>query len=144
ELPPAQMTPAWNETVVADPGRVEGSLERPGYRAIAYPHLKAVSGEDRIMPGALAVHPRDGRVFVASLKTGELFVLKDDPSGDPSRARFEDFTRGLFQDTFALLAEQEALFVLHRRNLSRLQDLDGDGIADRIDRVAALPHGIAD
>ena len=95
------------------------------------------------MPSALAVHPRDGRVFVASLKTGELFVLSD-PTGDGQQARFDNYARGLFQEAFSMLAEPGALYVLHRRNLTRVVDTDGDGVADRFDRVAALPHGVAD
>ena len=43
-----------------------------------------------------------------------------------------------------MLAEEDALYVLHRRNLTRVADTDGDGVADRFDRVAALPHGVAD
>src|SRR4029077_20616091 len=66
-----------------DPGKIEGLLERPGYRATAYPRPKTVLGDDRIMPSAVAVNPRDGRVFVASMKTGEIFRL-DDPTGDGS------------------------------------------------------------
>jgi hypothetical protein len=62
------------------------------------------------MPGALAVNPRDGRVFVASLKMGELFVL-DDPSGDGQGARFVDYTRGLFQDALAMHHDGEAHYV---------------------------------
>jgi hypothetical protein len=117
-------------------------LERPGYRAVAYPRPKSVAGEDRIMPVALAVRPRDGRVFVSSLKTGELFAL-DDP-GDAASARFENYAGGLFQDTYALRAEDDALYILHRRNLTRAADTDGDGTADRFDRVAALPQDVAD
>src|SRR5262249_31938314 len=117
--------------------------DRPGYRAIAYPRPKTVSGEDRVMPVALAIHPRDGRVYVASLKTGEVLALRD-PDDDGRHARFENFGRGLFQDAYALHAEADALYVLHRRNLSRLRDTDGDGVADRFDRVAALPHGVVD
>ena len=94
------------------------------------------------MPGALAVHPKDGRVFVASLKTGELFVLRD--PGDGRSARFENYAGGLFQDALSMLAEDDALYVPHRRNLTRITDTDGDGTADRFDRVAALPHGVAD
>jgi hypothetical protein len=29
------------------------------------------------MPGSIAAHPRDGRIFVGSMKLGELFVLRD-------------------------------------------------------------------
>jgi glucose/arabinose dehydrogenase/mono/diheme cytochrome c family protein len=141
ELPAAAAPQAVARTVLPDPGKPEGSLERPGYRAIVYPRPKTASGEDRVMPGALAVNPRDGRVFVASMKTGELFVLRD-PTGDGKAARFDDYAHGLFQEAFAMLAEPDALYVLHRRNLTRLTE--HDGVADRFDRVAALPHGIAD
>ena len=95
------------------------------------------------MPSALAVDPKDGRVFVASMKTGELFVLRD-PTGDGRKARFDNYTRGLFQEAYSMLAEPEALYVLHRRNLTHIVEREGDGVADRFDRVAALPHGIAD
>ena len=142
-LPPARPALAWEGRASADPGRAEGSLERPGYRAIAYPRPKTPSGEDRVMPAAVAVHPTDGRVFVASLKTGELHVLRD-PSGDGRGAHFDDYAGGLFQDAFSMLAEDDALYVLHRRNLTRVEDSDRDGLADRFDRVAALPQGVAD
>jgi mono/diheme cytochrome c family protein len=141
-VPKARRAQPYRARTVVDEGPTEGSLERPGYRAVAYPRLKTASGEDRIMPGALAVHPRDGRVFVASLKTGELFALRDAASRE--KARFENYGRGLFQDALSMLAEDDGLLVLHRRNLSRLVDADGDGLAERVERVAALPHGVAD
>jgi hypothetical protein len=81
-------------------------------------------------------------VFVASMKTGELFVLRD--PDDPKRARFENYAHGLFQDCLALRAEPDALYVLHRRNLTRVRESRHDGRADRFDRVAALAHGTAD
>ncbi len=142
ELPPARPVPAWAAKPLPDPGRPDGSLVRPGYRAIAYPRPRTVSGEDRIMPGAIAVHPRDGRVFVASLKTGELFVLRD-PTDDGRSARFDNYAHGLFQDALSMLAERDALYVLHRRNLTRISE-SRPGHADRFDRVAALAHGTAD
>jgi hypothetical protein len=135
-LPPAQAAPPWKGKPLADPGQPEGALERPGYRAVALPRPKTVSGEDRIMPAAVAVHPRDGRVFVASLKTGELFALHD--AADPRQAKWQNYGRGLFQDALSLLADDDALYVLHRRNLTRTPD----GI--HFERVASLPHGVAD
>jgi glucose/arabinose dehydrogenase len=143
ELPEPQSPPPAERIALADAGKIEGSLERPGYRAIAYPRPKTATGEDRIMPAALAIDPRDGRVFVATLKTGEIFVLHD-PTGDGKKARFDNYTRGLFQEALAMHAEPDALYVLHRRNLTRIVDTDGDGVADQFERVAALPHGVAD
>jgi hypothetical protein len=77
------------------------------------------------------------------MKTGELFVVRD-PGDDGKAARFENYAGGLFQEAFSMLAEPGALYVLHRRNLTRVTDTDGDGRADRFDRVAALPHGVAE
>jgi cytochrome c551/c552 len=144
-LPPAVAAPPWREKLLANPNpdSAEGKLERPGYRAIAYPRPKTISGEDRVMPGALAVDPREGRLLVASLKTGELFRLTD-PLGDGRNARFDNYAGGLFQDVYGMLAGTDGLYVLHRRNLTRVLDEDGDGTADRFDRIAALPHGVAD
>jgi mono/diheme cytochrome c family protein len=143
ELPPAQSPPAWSGKTLIDPSRPGGELERLGYRAIAYPRPRTLSGEDRVMPGAIAVNPRDSRVFVASLKTGELFVLHD-PADDGRSARFKNYAHGLFQDALAMLAEPDALYVLHRRNLTRITESRHDGQADGFDRVAALAHGTAD
>ncbi len=84
------MPPKWDLTSSRQPDDPGGSLERPGYKAIAYPRPKTVSGEDRIMPSAVAVRPKDGQVFVASMKTGELFALRD-PTGDGKSARFENY-----------------------------------------------------
>jgi hypothetical protein len=126
-----------------DPGKIEGSLERPGYRATAYSRPKTILGDDRIMPSAVSVNPRDGRVFVASMKTGEIFRL-DDPGRDGSKARFVNYTHGLFEEALSMMAEPDALYVLHRRNLTKVIDVDGDGVADRFERVIGLPHGVAE
>ncbi len=148
ELPPAQEPPAPGLARPQDfflPSHSAdgdtGQLQRPGFRAVAYPRPKNAEGEDLIMPSALAVNPRDGRLFVASLKQGELFWV-DDPHDDGQEARYVDFAHGLFQDVFGMLHDGAALYVLHRRNLSALRDTDGDGKADRCDRLAALPHAI--
>jgi hypothetical protein len=142
-LPPAKEPPAPPRRAVTPGEPREGTLERPGYRAVAYPRPKLPNGEDLLMPGAVAVDPRDGRVFVATMKLGQL-LLVDDPQGDGRGASYRDWTGGLFQDALSMHAEAGALWVLHRRNLTRIADLDGDGFADRFDRALALPHGIAD
>jgi cbb3-type cytochrome oxidase cytochrome c subunit/glucose/arabinose dehydrogenase len=142
-LPAAQVAPAVVRQPVIDPGEIGGSQERPGYRAIAYPRPKTTSGDDLIMPAALAVHPRDGRLFIASMKMSEIFVLRE-PAGEGNRARFDNYANGLFEEAFGLLAEEDGLYLLHRRNLTRIVESKHVGIANRFDRVAALPHGIAD
>jgi cytochrome c551/c552 len=138
-LPAAKEPPAWKNPPLSFPDDPEGTLERPGYKAVMYPRLKTVSGEDRIMPGAVAVRAKDGQVFVASMKTGELFTLRNPEAKD---AKFELYGRGLYQDAYSMLAEDDGLYVLHRRNLTRI--VERNGVPDRFDRVFALPHGIAD
>jgi mono/diheme cytochrome c family protein len=137
-LPKESTPPKWDLAPPLLNDASEGSLIRPGYRAIAYPRAKTVSGEDRVMPSAVAVRPKDGQVFVASLKTGELFALRD-PTGDGKNARFERYGNGLYQDALSMLAEDDGLYVLHRRNLTKILER-----GDRFERIAALPHGIAD
>jgi hypothetical protein len=75
------------------------------------------------------------------MKMGELLTL-DDPHDDGSGARFLDFGGGLFQDAYGMTHDGDALYLLHRRNLTRIRDTDGDGVADRFDRVAALEHAV--
>jgi len=133
--------PKWDLTPTVLKDDPEGSLVRPGYKAIAYPRPRTVSGEDRVMPSAVAVRPKDGQVFVASMKTGEFFALKD-PSGDGMNARFERYGNGLYQDALSMLAEDDGLYVLHRRNLTKI--VESMGQAREFERVAALPHGISD
>ena len=135
-----KVPPAWENKPLTFPDDPEGALERPGYRAVAYPRPKTVAGEDRVMPGAVAVRPKDGKVFVASMKTGELFTLRD--PDDPKRAKWELYGRGLYQDALSMLAEDDGLYVLHRRNLTKISERNG--VPDRFDRVFALPQGVAD
>jgi len=143
ELPPAVTPPAPEAVTLKDPGKIEGALERPGYHAIAYPRPKTPTGEDLVMPSAIAANPSDGRVFVASMKRGELFVIRD-PDDDGKAARFEDYTGGLFQEAYSMVAESDALYVLHRRNLTKIVDTDHDGKADRFDRILGLPQAVSD
>jgi mono/diheme cytochrome c family protein len=141
DLPPAKKPARWDFVRSAVDEAREGTLSRPGYRAFDYARPKLVSGEDRIMPGAIAVRPKDGRVFVASMKTGELFAIND-PAGDVRTARFQNYGHGLYQDALSMWADDDALYVLHRRNLTRITQ-DGNQRL-HFDRVAALPHGVAD
>lgn len=141
DLPAAASPAETKPAMIPDAGPVDGVLERPGYRALVYPRPKTITGEDLIMPGAVAVHPVDGRVFVASMKMGEIFVLND-PAGDGKNARFDNYAGGLFQEAYSMLADKDGLYVLHRRNLTRIVETNGE--ATRFDRVLALPHSIAE
>lgn len=146
--------PEFTSKVLVDEGRVEGSLERPGYKAAAFPRPKTVAGEDRIMPGAIAVDG-DGRLFVASMKTGELFVFPDPRGKTFDELGFKRYGNTLFQDALSMMAERDGLYILHRRNLTRIVNTPDNEVqllspllkpTDplRLERVFALPHGVAD
>jgi mono/diheme cytochrome c family protein len=147
---PALMPPSRSDAAISNsttsgsaPGLIDGPNQQPGYRAIAYPRPTTSQGEDLVMPGAIVANPRDGRVFIASMKMGELFVLHD-PHDNGQDARFEPFGGGLFQDAYSMVHDGDSLYLLHRRNLTRIRDSDRDGRADTFDRVAALDHGVAE
>lgn len=128
---------------VFDPGRPSGPLERPGYRAVSIDVPKTPWGEDAVMPSAIAVTPTSGRVLVASMKLGELWEIVN-PLASSDAIKWRDYANGLFQEAYSMTASEEAVYLLHRRNLTAIRDMDGDGFADRFERVAALPHGVAD
>lgn len=132
--PEATMSPRLRE----EPFRAS-SLSRPGYRAVRYPLPELDSGENRVLPFALATDPKTGRVFVASGKLGEVFVLQN-PAAPVNEARFKNFGGGLFQTVFGLRHDGESLLVAHRRNVTRLRDTDSDGVADHFEHVASLPQ----
>jgi mono/diheme cytochrome c family protein len=125
-LPPARKPEDVEVVKLGDPGPKEGALERPGYRAVAWPRPKLPTGEDLVMPGAIAADPSTNRVFVASMKRGEIFEVVE--------GGFKDYAGGLFQDCYGMLAEGGSLYVLHRRNLSRVTETG-------VERLFALPHG---
>ena len=52
DLPNSPAPPKWDLAPLTLDEPKDGSLIRPGYRAIAYPRPKTASGEDRVMPGA--------------------------------------------------------------------------------------------
>lgn len=142
-LPPARTAPRTEPSLSAGAGKIEGSLERPGYRAIAYPRPTTANGDDRVMPYALAVDPRDGRVFIASEKMGEVLALRD-PHDNGTDARFENFSGGLFQQPYGIVHDGEGLTVLHRGALTRMRDTNGDGVADAYARISGGSDWMAD
>src|SRR5262249_6608946 len=98
------------------------------------------TGEDLLMPSALAADPRTGQLYVASFKHGDLFRLSD-PDGDGKNIRYERFTRGLFQDVFGMLHDGDSLFVLHRRNLTQIRETTSP-VAANFKRVASVHHAV--
>lgn len=116
-----------------------GASQRPGYRAVQHPLPRLPSGEDRVLPFAMATDPVTGTVYVASGKLGEIFRVQVDPKPG-SIATLVDFTGTHFQDVLAMTHDGHSLLVQHRRNLSRVRDTDGDGVAERFEHLLSFPQ----
>jgi len=118
---------------------VPGSTKRSGYRAVQHPLPRLPSGEDRVLPFAMATDPVTGTVYVASGKLGEIFQVRVD-SKLGALATLTDFTGTHFQDVLAMAHDGSSLLVQHRRNLTRVLDDDRDGVAERFEHVLSFPQ----
>lgn len=118
---------------------VPGSAQRPGYRAVQHPLPRLPSGEDRVLPFAMATDAVTGTVYVASGKLGEIFRVKVDAKPG-SLATLIDFTGTHFQDILAMAHDGSSLLVQHRRNLTRVLDSDRDGVAERLEHLMSFPQ----
>lgn len=76
---------------------------------------------------------RDGRMMVAT-RGGEVFVLEG-AYGEPKQARWLPYAFGL-STPLGLLERDDGVYVVQRGELTRMQDVDGDGRADRFDTVS--------
>lgn len=114
-----------------------GSATRPGYRAVQHPLPKLPSGEDRVLPFAMATDPVTGTVYVASGKVGEIFQVRV-ASKLGSLATLVDYTGTHFQDILAMAHDGHSLLVQHRRNLTRVRDDDGDGVAEHLEHLLSF------
>ena len=76
----------------------------------------------------------DGRLVV-STRRGQVWIVKKPLADDPKAAQFQLFAEGLWEG-LGLRVWKNDVFVLQRGELSRLSDVDGDGVCDRVDVVA--------
>ncbi len=76
----------------------------------------------------------DGRLAV-STRRGQVWIIENPLAEDPAEAEFTLFAEGLFEGLGLAIVHDE-LFVLQRTELSRLRDVDGDGVCDEIDCIS--------
>lgn len=75
----------------------------------------------------------DGRLVV-STRRGQVWIVEEPLAEDPADAKFTLFCEGLWEG-LGLDVTDDEIFVLQRGELSKLTDLDGDGVCDRIDTL---------
>lgn len=84
-----------------------------------------VGGMDFLADGTLLVSTRRGRVWWIDNPMAE----------DPAEARFHIFAEGLHEG-LGLKVVEDRIYVMQRGELSRLIDLDGDQVCDRIETIS--------
>lgn len=75
----------------------------------------------------------DGTLFV-STRRGQVWRIENAMAEDPADAKFTLFCEGLWEGLGLRVIEDE-LYVVQRSELSRLRDVDGDGVCDHIDTI---------
>ncbi|MEQ8767772.1 MAG: DUF1080 domain-containing protein [Planctomycetota bacterium] len=86
----------------------------------------------RLEVGGLDFLP-DGRLVV-STRRGQVWIVENALANDPSQAEFTLFAEGLREGLGLEIVDGE-IYVLQRGELSRLRDVDGDGVCDDIDTI---------
>jgi len=75
----------------------------------------------------------DGRLVV-STRRGQVWLVENPLAADPAEARFSLFAEGLWEGLGLKVVDGE-IYVVQRGELSKLIDVDGDGICDVIETV---------
>jgi glucose/arabinose dehydrogenase len=82
-----------------------------------------------------AIEALPGGKFAVGTRRGEIWVVENGLTDDPSQARFTRFAAGL-HEVLGLAYKDGWLYVTQRCDLSRLKDTDGDGRADVFEVVS--------
>jgi glucose/arabinose dehydrogenase len=82
--------------------------------------------------GAIEIMP-DGKVAVGT-RRGEIWTIDNAYAADPKKAKFSRFAHGL-HEVLGLAQKDGWLYVIHRPDVSRIKDTNGDGKADLFEVV---------
>lgn len=105
----------------------------PTARPVAYERIPyTLPAEPKFEVSGIAVLP-DGRAAL-TLRKGEVWILEN-PLEDPTKARFSRFASGL-HEPLGLTLHKGALYTTQRSEVTRLEDRDGDGVAETYETVA--------
>ena len=74
-------------------------------------------------------------VLLASTRRGRVWWIENPLAEDPADAQFHIFAEGLFEGLGMRVVDGE-IFVVQRGELSKLVDLDGDKVCDRIETIS--------
>jgi glucose/arabinose dehydrogenase len=86
-----------------------------------------------IEPGAIEVMP-DGKIAVGT-RRGEIWMIDYSAGADPKLAKYTRYAHGL-HEILGLAQKDGWLYVVHRPDVTRIKDTNGDGKADLFEVVA--------
>lgn len=110
-------------SALADPGVAEAYYTRSSY---------SLPADVKFEASGLAALP-DGRLAVA-IRKGEVWIV-DNPTGEGDAVKFSLFASALMEP-LGLTWHEGALYTAQRSEVTRLEDLNGDGVADMYATVA--------
>ena len=124
--PVADVHPGWELTTI----RPQGFEPMIGAMTFA--------SDGRLIVGTFNPLQRDDRTLpdIESKKPDKLFALTGVTSGDPANVRVAVCADGLFEPA-GLCAVGDDLYVSHRREITRLRDVDRDGFYETHETVAS-------
>lgn len=111
--------------------------QQPANEADYYKIVTLPIPEDVILEvGGLDVLP-DGQLAV-STRRGDIWLVKNPTMEGPARPEFKRFAHGL-HEALGVAYRDGVIYTAQRGELTRLRDLDGDGVADRYETVYSWP-----
>src|SRR5690606_13980767 len=103
--------------------------EEDYYRILTYPTPDGVQFE----PGALTITP-SGELAIAT-RIGEIWIASNAFTDDPRDIEYKLFASGL-HEPLGLTTRDGVLWATQRGEVTKIIDLDGDGLADRFETVS--------
>jgi Glucose / Sorbosone dehydrogenase len=83
--------------------------------------------------GGLALRP-DGKLL-ACTRRGEVWLVTNPTATDPKQVKFTRYAQGLHEALGMWVQDDKTTYVVHRPELTKMIDENGDGLADRFETV---------
>ncbi len=83
--------------------------------------------------GGLGFRP-DGKLLVCT-RRGDIWLIHNPTAANPALVRYTRFATGLHEPLDMYVESNNAVYVVQRPELSKLIDVDGDGVADKFETI---------
>ncbi|QDU20826.1 DUF7133 domain-containing protein [Urbifossiella limnaea] len=115
-------------------GEVQAAQAAAGAEATHYAVSTLPLPDDCVLEvGGLAFRP-DGKLL-ACTRRGEVWLVHNPLEADPRNVKVTRFATGLHEALGMWVQDDKTVFVVHRPEVCKLTDSDGDGVADAVETV---------